>query len=160
MKGVQRGTYLRLTRALSGPWVSVAKTYRDETKTKMNISARSQWPSSAVEYKRLIYSTAEEYSFQFLFHLYISQRRLPADRTMLSSVLGKCCTAPLPYLFVEIQELEIDSLKMCRSVGWSTGVILQNLYLYSVFMETEVQVEGQHHTNHVTPCTAICQQRQ
>ena len=29
---------------------SVAKTYRDETKTKMNISARSQWPTSAVEY--------------------------------------------------------------------------------------------------------------
>ena len=31
--------------------VSVAKTYRDET--KLNISARSQWPSSAVEYRRL-----------------------------------------------------------------------------------------------------------
>ena len=27
----QSGTYLRLTRALSGPRVSVAKTYRDET---------------------------------------------------------------------------------------------------------------------------------
>ena len=37
----------------SGPQVSVTKTYRDETKTKMNISARSQWPSSAVEYRTL-----------------------------------------------------------------------------------------------------------
>ena len=30
----QSGTYLRLTRASSGPRVSVAKTYRDETKRK------------------------------------------------------------------------------------------------------------------------------
>ena len=30
---------------------SIAKTYRDET--KMNISAKSQWPSSAVEYRRI-----------------------------------------------------------------------------------------------------------
>ena len=32
MEGGQRGTYLRLTRALSGPRVSIAKTYRDEMK--------------------------------------------------------------------------------------------------------------------------------
>ena len=32
MKGRQSGTYLRQTRALSGLQVSVAKTYRDETK--------------------------------------------------------------------------------------------------------------------------------
>ena len=51
MEEGQCGTYLRLTRASSGPRVSVAKTYRDETKTKINISARSQWPSSAVEYR-------------------------------------------------------------------------------------------------------------
>ena len=44
-------TYLRLTSASSDLWVSIAKTYRYETKTKMNILARSQWPSSAVEYK-------------------------------------------------------------------------------------------------------------
>ena len=30
MEGGQSGTYLRLTRASSGPRVSVAKTYRDE----------------------------------------------------------------------------------------------------------------------------------
>ena len=34
MEGGQSGTYLRLTRASSGPQVSVAKTYRDETKQK------------------------------------------------------------------------------------------------------------------------------
>ena len=51
MEGGQSGTYLRLKRALSGPRVSVAKTYRDET--KMNILAQSQRPSSAVEYKKL-----------------------------------------------------------------------------------------------------------
>ena len=49
MEGGQSGTYLRLTIASSGPWVSVAKTYRDET--KMNISAQTQRPSSAVENK-------------------------------------------------------------------------------------------------------------
>ena len=49
-KGGQSGTYLRLMIAPSGPRVSVAKTYRDET--KMSISARSQWPFSAVEYWR------------------------------------------------------------------------------------------------------------
>ena len=48
MEDGQCGTYLRLTRESPGLRVSVAKTYRDET--KMNISARSQWPSSAVEY--------------------------------------------------------------------------------------------------------------
>ena len=91
----QCGTYLRLTRASSGPRMSIAKTYRDETKTKMkmNILARSQWSSSAVEYKRVS-------SFSFSFHLYMSQRRTPAGRTMLSSVLGKCRTVPVPYLFV------------------------------------------------------------
>ena len=36
MGGGQSGTYLRLTRASSGPRVSVAKTYRDENETKMN----------------------------------------------------------------------------------------------------------------------------
>ena len=34
MEGGQSATYLRLTRASSGPRVSVAKTYRDETKRK------------------------------------------------------------------------------------------------------------------------------
>ena len=34
MEGGQSGTYLRLTRASSGPRVSVAKTFRDETKRK------------------------------------------------------------------------------------------------------------------------------
>ena len=34
MEGGQSSTYLRLKRALSGPQVSVAKTYRDETKLK------------------------------------------------------------------------------------------------------------------------------
>ena len=49
MEGGQSGNYLRLMRASSSPRVSVAKTYRD--KLKMNISAKSQWPSSAVEYR-------------------------------------------------------------------------------------------------------------
>ena len=78
MEGGQGGTYLRLTRASSGLRVSVAKTYRDET--KMNILAKSQWPSSAVIYKgSLLYSTAEEDHcdlaeiFIFVsFHLYMS----------------------------------------------------------------------------------------
>ena len=51
MEGGQSGTYLRLTRASSGLRVSVAKTYRDENETKMNISAQIQRPSSAVEYR-------------------------------------------------------------------------------------------------------------
>ena len=34
MEGGQSGTYLRLTRAPSGPQVSVIKTHRDETKRK------------------------------------------------------------------------------------------------------------------------------
>ena len=77
MEGRQSGTYLRLMRALSGPRVSVAKIYRDET--KMNISARSQWLSSAVEYRSLRYSTAEaghcdlaEIFIFVSFHLYMS----------------------------------------------------------------------------------------
>ena len=44
----QCGTNLRLTRVSSGPQVSIAKKYKNETKTKMNISVRSQWPSPAV----------------------------------------------------------------------------------------------------------------
>ena len=53
VEGGQSGTYLRLTRASSGPRMSVAKTYRDENETKMNISAQTQRPSSAAEYKEL-----------------------------------------------------------------------------------------------------------
>ena len=47
MEGGQSGTYLRLTSVSSGLRVSVAKTYRDENETKMNISAQTQRPSSA-----------------------------------------------------------------------------------------------------------------
>ena len=54
MEGGQSGTYLRLTSASSSPRVSIAKTYRDENETKMNISAQTQRPSSAVEYKFLV----------------------------------------------------------------------------------------------------------
>ena len=50
MEGGQSSTYPKLTRALSGPQVSVAKTYRDENETKMNILAQTQRPSLAVEY--------------------------------------------------------------------------------------------------------------
>ena len=50
MEEGQSGTYVRQVRALSSPRVSIAKTYRDET--KMNISARSKWPSSEVEYRK------------------------------------------------------------------------------------------------------------
>ena len=53
MEGGQSGTYLRLTIASSGLQVSVAKTYRDENEMKMNISAQTQRPPSAVEYKKL-----------------------------------------------------------------------------------------------------------
>ena len=55
MEEGQSGNYLRLTRASSGPQVRVAKTYRDENETKLNISAQTQRPSSAVEYKKLIF---------------------------------------------------------------------------------------------------------
>ena len=40
-------------KASSGHQVRVAKTYRDETKQKYGLLARSQWPSSAVKYRRL-----------------------------------------------------------------------------------------------------------
>ena len=80
MEGGQSGTYLRLTRASSGPQVGVAKTYRDENKTKMNISAQTQRPSSAVEYKKL--TEAEEglifVSFSSLYVL-VTLTRGPDD---------------------------------------------------------------------------------
>ena len=44
MEGGQSGTYLRQMRALSSPWVSIAKTYRDETillLKKATVSAES-----------------------------------------------------------------------------------------------------------------------
>ena len=78
MEGGQSGTHLRLTRASSGPRVSVAKTYRDENETKLKISAKTQRPASAVEYKKLtcilLLRKASvfwpKYSFSFHFHLY------------------------------------------------------------------------------------------
>ena len=36
-------------RASSGPQVSIAKTYRDETNRKCRLPAKLKWPSSAVE---------------------------------------------------------------------------------------------------------------
>ena len=116
----QCGTYLRQTRASSGPWVSVAKTYRDDTKTEMNILARSQWPSSAVEYKRKATVIWPKYSFQFSFHRYMSQRCSPTGRTTLSSVLGKCRTVPLPYLFVS-GLLLISMWLSCDVSDWVPG---------------------------------------
>ena len=65
MEGRQSGTYLRLTRVSSGPRVSVAKTYTDENEMKMNISAQTQRPSSAVEYKKL--SLGRNIHFRFVF---------------------------------------------------------------------------------------------
>ena len=69
MEGGQSGTYLRLTRVSSGPWVSVAKTYGDENETKMNISDQTQRPSSAVEYKKV--SWAEIFIFVSFSSLYV-----------------------------------------------------------------------------------------
>ena len=105
MERGQSDTYVRLTRALSGPQVSVTKTYRDQT--KMNISTRSQWPSSAVEYRSLLYSTAEEGHCDLSeilifvqFHLYMSQRCSSMGQTTFLSVLGKCRSVHLPFWFV------------------------------------------------------------
>ena len=66
MEGGQSGTYLRLTRASVGPRVSVAKTYRDENETKMNILAQTQRPSSAVEYKSFL-CLGRNIHFRFVF---------------------------------------------------------------------------------------------
>ena len=73
MEGGQSGTYLRLTRASSGPQVSVAKTYGDETKLKLIFRPDHRDSDS------LLYSTAEEglcvwaEIFIFVsFHLYMS----------------------------------------------------------------------------------------
>ena len=59
------------------------------------------------EVTKRLYSTAEEGHsdlaeiFIFVsFHFYMSQQCSPAGRTMLSSVLDKCRSVPLPYLFV------------------------------------------------------------
>ena len=81
----------------------LAKTYRDENETKMNISAQTQRPSSAVEYKKLAKEGLCVWAEIFIFvsfHLFMSQRCSPAGWTMLSSVLGKCHSVPLPFLFV------------------------------------------------------------
>ena len=119
MEGGQSGTYLRLTRASSGLRVSVAKTYRDETKRKLLFKARSQWLSSAVEYKRLTVSCIlllrkatviwPKYSFSFCFHLYMSQQRSPAGRTTLSSVLVSAALSPFHIYKLVIQVYELLS---------------------------------------------------
>ena len=78
----------------------------------MKITARSQWTSSAVEYRSLLYSTAEKGHYDLAeififvsFHLYMSQRRSPAGHTTLLSVLystaeeGQCDLAEI-FIFV------------------------------------------------------------
>ena len=80
----QCGTYLRLTRASSGLRVSVTKT------------------------GSLLYSTAEEghcdlaeiFILVLVSSLYVLAT-LTRGPDVLSSVLGKCRTVPLPYLFVK-----------------------------------------------------------
>ena len=92
-------------RASSGPWVRVAKTYRDETKWKCRLLARSQWPSSTVEDRILLCSTAgeshcdlaESLHFCFVSSLYVLAMftRGPDDALI---VLGKCCSVT-PSIF-------------------------------------------------------------
>ena len=96
MEGGESGTYLRLARASFSPRVSVAKTYRDENETKMNISGQTQRPSSAEEG---LCVWAEVFIFVSFSSLYVlaTLTRGPDDS---SSVLGKCRSVPLPYLFV------------------------------------------------------------
>ena len=103
MEGGQSGTYLRLTRASSGPRVSVVKTYRDENEYFGQIKVA--FLSSRI-HLHLLYSTAEEGHCDqaeifiiISFHLYVSQRRSPASWTMLSSVLSKCRSV-IPSIFV------------------------------------------------------------
>ena len=55
MEEGQCGTYLRLTRASSGPQVSVAKTYRDENENEYFGQITVAFLSS-----RILYSSAEE----------------------------------------------------------------------------------------------------
>ena len=64
MEGGQSGTYLRLTRASSGPRVSVAKTYRDEAKRKCEYFGQITvaFLSSRIQYTHLRVSVAKIYN--------------------------------------------------------------------------------------------------
>ena len=58
-----------------------------------------------------------KYSFSFCFHLCMSQRRSPAGRTTLLSVLGKCHSVLLPYLFVCNKIIKITTV---QNITYST----------------------------------------
>ena len=82
MEGGQSGTYLRQTRASSGPRVSVAKTYR-WNETKINISAISQ--------STVFFCWGRPLWFGRNIHFcFISICFSDVGQTTLSSVLGKC----------------------------------------------------------------------
>ena len=120
-KGGQSGTYIRLTRASSGPRVSVTKTYRDEM--KMNISARSQWPSSVVEYRRLTAWGRPPWSGQNIhFHLvsspYVLATLTRGPDDALIGLRGKCRSVPLPYLFISLI-LEIKMFSVLDYLIWN-----------------------------------------
>ena len=73
MEGGQSGAYLRLTRASSGPRVSVAKTYRDENETKNEyFGPNTEAFLSSILLLRKATVIWPKYSFSFSFYLYMS----------------------------------------------------------------------------------------
>ena len=96
MDGGKSSNYLRLTRASSGPRVSIAKTYRDETKRKFrpNHSGLSQQYC----WGRPLWS-GRNIHFRFVSSLYVLTMltRGPYDALVSLRYVPLC---PLPYLFV------------------------------------------------------------
>ena len=70
MEGGQSGTYLRLTRASSGPQVSVAKTYRDENEYFSQITVA--FLSSRIQETEEGHCDLPEIFIFVSFHLYMS----------------------------------------------------------------------------------------
>ena len=109
MEGGQSSTYLRQMRALSGPRVSVAKTYRDETKWKWIVRPNhsglpQQYNLSPVFYcwGRPLWS-GQNIHFRFISFLYVLAMltRRPDDATVclifLPNIIMFLCL--LSYMF-------------------------------------------------------------
>ena len=120
MEGGQSSTYLRQTRVLPGPWVSVTETERDETKRKF-------WPDHSD-----LPQQQNTYSFLFCF-ISMSQRRGHVGRTMLLSVLGKSRSVPLPFLFVFC----LSRFSLLHYTGYLLSVSLRSSYYHQTSLNTQ-----------------------
>ena len=121
MEEGQCGTYLRLTRELSGPRVSVTKTYRDETKTKMEVyvvilGASLIWMIHHLECVQCLMNQLQKTSWKLLMECSVikADKKHVSKESIIEGMPVICTTKN--NIWPSVHSIEIEPIKQRMSL--------------------------------------------